>query len=858
MNNYVFKGVAALVLGGFLAGCSHDEDWTDVVAGKLKAYDEVFKGEYGTIDPTQNWGFGTLNAENSAKAVASITVDQNYGETYTVKVFSNDPLKDKMGVVLAKGTIQNGETFTKEFNHAPSQQSFMVGITNQRGLTSYRQVMLANGKLEAKFGGNGELTRSISSPTVEDITIPDDTYAKSFLDGAVEPTDENVIDNFDHSWSGDDCWVDGVHYAHYDYVDETYVRKFKITGSWDKLINVLATEAQYGDARTVYIGENGYWAIPEGKEQRVGGGAVIVIDNGGELHIPEGALMNFVNQARLVVMPGGKITGDGKIQVTNGNAAGLEGYNGGTIDIGTFNNNFGKFHNYGLFKCTLLEGGAGLSNFYNHGVAHIVRSGNATEYGGDYNTANTRIYNECQFYCEKDMRVFVLENAPGSYFHVGGELMMSDGEDGNATNSYVALGNGSLVRVGTLWNNNSSWVGPTAGSAVVELGGIRYLNVTGNNPVEQGYFINNLYISVDDKTLLDRGGNNYDKLKGWYLNGYGHDTYYVTDTNLHAPNGAGNLNAVIVEEGEADISIPASEGFVLGESGCSPGYEGGTGTSFTPEKDEIPVVNTEEQPLRSEIETTTEYYETTQVIEQGRVFCEDLGKISTNDLDFNDVVFDAYIYKVAQVTRTIIKVDGKLQSDDTEETSARYYAKIVLLAAGGTLPLKVANVEVHNAFGNYSTTTIINTITEEGSAFGNSWAVEPPKDLGIFDGYSSIAEIPITIFYDSGDVLTLTAESGEAPHKICVPIGIKWAKERVKIDEAYTEFQKYVNQKYDFWSNGMVKNNVYDLDGDNYTELSTAVKSKKLPGGSTEYTYEVVSSEVTGGYQGGTVLSRRK
>ena len=59
MKKCFLQGVLALVLVGFVASCSHDEDWTSLVASKLRAYDEVFKEEFGTIDPTQTWGFTT-------------------------------------------------------------------------------------------------------------------------------------------------------------------------------------------------------------------------------------------------------------------------------------------------------------------------------------------------------------------------------------------------------------------------------------------------------------------------------------------------------------------------------------------------------------------------------------------------------------------------------------------------------------------------------------------------------------------------------------------------------------------------------------------------------------------------------
>ena len=43
MKKCLISGVAAFVLGGFLASCSHDDEWTSVVDSKLKAYEEYDK-----------------------------------------------------------------------------------------------------------------------------------------------------------------------------------------------------------------------------------------------------------------------------------------------------------------------------------------------------------------------------------------------------------------------------------------------------------------------------------------------------------------------------------------------------------------------------------------------------------------------------------------------------------------------------------------------------------------------------------------------------------------------------------------------------------------------------------------------
>ena len=67
MKRYLFRGATALVLGGFIAACSHDDiDYSPIVDGKLKAYQEVFVDAYGQIDPNQNWGFTKIPGQQSA------------------------------------------------------------------------------------------------------------------------------------------------------------------------------------------------------------------------------------------------------------------------------------------------------------------------------------------------------------------------------------------------------------------------------------------------------------------------------------------------------------------------------------------------------------------------------------------------------------------------------------------------------------------------------------------------------------------------------------------------------------------------------------------------------------------------
>lgn len=203
-------------------------------------------------------------------------------------------------------------------------------------------------------------------------------------------------------------------------------------------------------------------------------------------------------------------------------------------------------------------------------------------------------------------------------------------------------------------------------------------------------------------------------------------------------------------------------------------------------------------------EVVTEYHKQTTVT-QGRIFCEDLGattdsKNNRRDIDYNDVVFDAYLINEVYYTKTITTkttlVDGVSQGEPeitttTNTTSTNNYTKIVLQAAGGTIPLSVAGEEVHNKFG-VDVDVMVNTVNDGQEIVGRSVnGVAPVEFTTLY--YSSLREIPIAVRW-SNDVIYLTAHEGESPQKICVPIGTTWSKERSSIDYSYPDFKEWVNK----------------------------------------------------------------
>jgi hypothetical protein len=268
-----------------------------------------------------------------------------------------------------------------------------------------------------------------------------------------------------------------------------------------------------------------------------------------------------------------------------------------------------------------------------------------------------------------------------------------------------------------------------------------------------------------------------------------------------------------------------------------------------------------------------------KVIEAGRVFCEDLGANTRNDVDYNDVVFDAIIvnHYIKLVTTTVDENGVETTSETTTFTKdgitgvSETYAKVCLLAAGGTIPANVCGHEIHNELGNgnLSTVVMINTTTDRESVNGAQIDNSCPPVIiqetvsGVTQDkkfyYDSTGEHPITCINDidivvlyGNAVTTLTANPGSeepaVPYKICVPIGTPWAKERVNIGIAYTSFAEYcgINPDKQFWNDIGKDGPVWENCGSLFTIKENGVE-RFLDEGDLLGDGEVILAQSTGG-----------
>ena len=800
MKKFFGIGLLALLTTAYLASsCSRDDFSGSIIEAKKQAFSDNFKEAYGNIDPQQDWGFGMATTRGaftrSMATPACPGITQPYNEAWVTDY-------------LASATEPN--SVNVDFNDAGAGD---YTITKEPVLPQFSYGNTLNSIIYSGGGTDGE--KAFYNNTFKNLLDDYNAYQvenSSYNNVVNYITSRNTkIDKFEAMRTA----LTNAGYTISEWLNITqepekgsyssggnFVTNFKITGSYNGNISVAASEGYassygqngevvYGDrlepflARTVVV--TGTWTIPE--NQRMGSGSLIVIANGGKVIVSSGKQLQTVNHARIVVLPGGELTGDGSVEVSNGNGTDDQNYNGGTVSVKKFNNNFGKFQNYGKFLVEEYIGGAKESNFYNHGLVHIKYTGLNNE------TPNARIYNACQWYCENNMRCRIYEGLMGSSFIVGGQLMVSFSEDGTTDPTYFSLAAGALVKAGSLYNNGTSWTGPTSnGYAVLSIGQFDYMNWVQDHPENGGYFANNLYVQANTWTNVPDGNGMQQKTDDGTIN-YTMSKADWKFTNVVA-NCVGNGNVKIVDKGNYEV-IPADTDFKLGEKGCTPGF------SISEVPDDTPT--------------------TTKIVlkESGRIFCEDLGNVSNKDMDYNDVVFDAWIYVRRYYQDGVPVTLGTDSRGNVIYKEDHYKTFIQPLAAGGTMPLKIGNMneEIHTLFG-VAQTKMVNTYLPTSDVRSELCVnLDRLPNLIVLRGelasyYSReggicLKNIPVWV-QQGGEVSELEAVEGEAPQKYRATIGTAWAGERIAIDEAYTGFMAWVNNIVNPWETG-VESNLYNI-----------------------------------------------
>ena len=686
------NGLAALAIVAGISSCVKDVDGLTPAQEAEQAKDNAEQMLGVTIPEGQTW-------EMASQVEASVTVNGDYGAKYTVSIYENNPFINNTAVLLGRAETVSGGTASTSFTCPNATKSVFVAIKDAKGYSYVKPAVVVDGKIETTFGGDGTASartmRSAKRSAADDFVVavrrmPD---FSAYINDATPITTENNTTN-----------------------PANTVRHYVIPAgtAWsDHLELIEASDPNSQDIVSVYVlgtlNINSIQKINGG----YGGAYKLIVGNGGVVNIASGAtLLSNANQGsgyvgEIHVMAGGTITGDGKLEFSNGTNS--YNYNGGTIDVGTLNNNGGTLYNAGTIEADNMLGGSGLSIYENAGKMHI---GQAAKGSG---TANTRIHNNCWFECDGTLSCRNIQQGPGAYIKAA-NLEMSGSEDGTGDAAYIWAKGNSLIDIpGAVAFNGVDIVGPTDASyAYLQFGyaetayGAHGLTTAMNygtswiNGVEQitsGAILNNIRLSVDHP---DTNYNKYNNRQNPYqllwdmLNGEMACTHiYDVNTNGEWADKQlwpkqGNGNAVMVAKGQVTD--------VVTESDCSPGIE------------IIPP---------------------TPVLEKPKVYTyafED--NMLKGDYDMNDVVLRVSFPYSANDEGVITAIDST-------------HLKVTLVAAGATFKIKVkmgenyifGGREVHDLLGHPESYLTINT----GSRPGGSYTGDP---------YTETVNIPSGWDYD--------------------------------------------------------------------------------------------------------------
>lgn len=745
-KKYLMNGFAALVLVASVSSCT--KDVTTMSQGEIDAKaKENAELQLGfSIPDGQTWNM-------ASQVTANVTVNGDYGANYTVTIYENNPFINNTGVVLGKAEVTSGNTATFDFTCPNGLYGAFAAIKDEKGYTYVKPVSIVDGKIETTFGGDtaagARTMRSAKRSAADDFVVavrrmPD---FSAYINDATPITTENNTTN-----------------------PANTVRHYVIPAgtAWsDHLELIEASDPNSQDIVSVYVlgtlNINSIQKINGG----YGGAYKLIVGNGGVVNIASGAtLLSNANQGsgyvgEIHVMAGGTITGDGKLEFSNGTNS--YNYNGGTIDVGTLNNNGGTLYNAGTIEADNMLGGSGLSIYENAGKMHI---GQAAKGSG---TANTRIHNNCWFECDGTLSCRNIQQGPGAYIKAA-NLEMSGSSDGTGDAAYIWAKGNSLIDIpGAVAFNGVDIVGPTDENyAYLQFGyaetssgahglttAMNYATgwVNGVEVLTAGAIINNIRLSVDHP---DNNFNKYNPRGNAYqclldlLNGTMSGTYnYDVKINGQWADRVlwpqiGNGNAVLVQKGQYTAAT-------VDEDKCSPGI------SIVP---------------------PTPIYETLKVY----TYAFEDQTVGT-DYDMNDVV---------------LKVNYKVKSTGTGDNAGKVeYDKtklaVKLVAAGATYNIKVkigrnyifGGEEIHNVLKVNGVAVGAGVMVNTGN--GKAVTATPATDeIDVPTGWNGdFTTLPVSIEVTSTNTTYSYPNTDPYPHAIMVPTDWAWPLERINVKEAY-------------------------------------------------------------------------
>lgn len=442
-----------------MASCTDHKDVFDPNAEAEKKKEEYDKNFPVTdIDPEQDWStFRSVKVQ--------VVVNETAGEIYTIKIYTENPLKaDSNALLLAKGDVRNGETFTSNVELPKGLSGIYAARIDSKGacLVKYASVN-DNGISSVSFGTVARAARSVQAGGMDLSDLLEKCpYTEEEINGFLEKATE---------FSGKE--MGNLNDAYY-----------KVSRDYGLVYHPQS------DGKTVIIVPRGVTLRTNGMQ--IGRGCTVVLL--GTLEVGSECL--FDGNAKLIVFAGGKVNG-ASLNFTNSQPGILGFYNAGDVSLtATLTVEGQRFYNCGNVEVKHLQCASAQGEVVNNGHLHAQTA--------DFSTSD--IYALCYTHIgtftdaagqEKEFKTcYVADNA---YLEVDNTLRAG-------ASAYIYLGNNSMLSAGVYYYNKNKIVAPESveNQAYIKIGG-----VTGwwDDGASSGYYtIDVNYSSLDEwtKNVLKR------------------------------------------------------------------------------------------------------------------------------------------------------------------------------------------------------------------------------------------------------------------------------------------------------------------------------------------------------------------
>lgn len=447
------KGIFLLVCLIGMVSCVDHKDAFDPNAEAEKKKEDYDKNFPVTdVDPEQDWSTFT-------KAKVSVTVNEDWGETYVIKVYTDNPLVEASeALLLAEGEVKNGDTFSVDIEMPKDLSGVFVSRTDAKGACLLKYAILEEDRIVLTFGELVKKRNAQPRGLSLDNQAREAPYSESSIVDYLQKA-EVIPQNSDLHWNS----------GYYKVIENVTYDSFAMQAS---------------------DSNKGLWLIIDGgatvtiKEGTMTNDNVHLIIYNGTLDI-EKSFDATSTGPEVVVCSNGKITGNGAFMITNnwGGDTDKMLYNAGTIDIHSLTVNGGAYYNCGMTDVTVFHNTTNGGKLVNFGSVTIDEA----------YIQNMTIYNSCKMHVKtnnlegsefKDCYL-----ADGAYLEVENTLKTGSG-------SKIYLGNGAILNVGVYLSNNSSIHGVDSSS---ENAYIKFGKVEGNTfGTSTGYYT----IDAGDYTAL--------------------------------------------------------------------------------------------------------------------------------------------------------------------------------------------------------------------------------------------------------------------------------------------------------------------------------------------------------------------